>query len=370
MIKLRCIIMRGGTSKGVFFHENEIPRDIGERTRLILRVFGSPDRRQIDGLGGADILTSKVAIIGPSSREDANVDYVFGQVGINEPVIDFSAICGNLSAAVGPFAIDENLVKAKEPITTVRIYCPSINRYLFTDVEVRNGKTVYEGDFKIDGVPGTGSRVSLDYSDTEGAITGRLLPTGNRIDELQINGFGTIETSIVDVAALAVFVRASDLGLRGNESPNDFDSNKKLLEILERIRINVAELVDLKDKNSVQPLVAIVQKPVPWVNYASGRMMKPEEADILSKVYTPGIMHKTYPGTGCIVTGAAAKMKGTIVNDLLSDEQKTRNGIIIGHFSGTVPVEVRARDEHGAFTLEKAAIFRTARRIMDGYVYI
>jgi methylitaconate Delta-isomerase len=370
MTKLRCVIMRGGTSKGVFFHENELPRDIQDRTEVILRVFGSPDKRQIDGLGGAEMGTSKVAIISPSSRNDADVDYVFGQVGINDPVIDFNGICGNLSAAVGPFAIDENLVKAKEPLTTVRVYCPNVNKYLSIGAEARDGKAVYEGDFKIDGVPGSGSRVSLDYSDTEGAITGHLLPTGNRTDELQIKGFGTLKASIIDVASLAVFVKASDLGLTGPESPADLDSNKELFKNLELIRCAVRELVQLKDSDWMQPAVIIAQKPVPWMNFASGRVMKPEDADILAKVYFPGAMHKAYPGTGCIVTGAASKMKGNIVNDLLSEEQKAKNEIIIGHFSGIVPVEVIARDEDGVFKLEKAAVFRTARRIMDGCVYI
>jgi methylitaconate Delta-isomerase len=369
MTKLRCVIVRGGTSKAVFFHENELPQDIQERTRVILKVFGSPDKRQIDGLGGADILTSKVAIISPPSGNDADVEYVFGQVGIDKSVIDFGNICGNISSAVGPFAIDEGLVKAKEPVTTVRIYCPNVNKYLTADVEVLNGKAVYEGDFEIDGVPGSGSKISLDYSDTEGAVTGHLLPTGNRTDELHIKGFGTLRASIIDVASLAVFVKASDFGLKGPESPIELDNNKKLLEDLYMIRRHVQELVHLKE-DSEQPMVVLVQKPVPWVSFASGQTIDPEHADLLCKVYTPHGMHKAYPGTGCIVTGAAAKIKGTIVNDILSEEQKTKSEIIIGHFSGTVPVEVSAQDEGGVFKLEKATIFRTARRIMDGYVYI
>jgi methylitaconate Delta-isomerase len=311
-----------------------------------------------------------VAIIGPSSRNDADVDYIFGQVAINKPEIDFGAVCGNLSAAVGPFAVDENLVKAREPITTVRVYCPIVDKYLSTEVEVRNGKAVYDGDFKVDGVPGSGSKVSLDFSGTEGLMTGQTLPTGNRTDELEVKGLGRLRVSIVDVASLAVFVRAEDVGLKGNESPADLDGNRSLLEILELIRRDVQELVRLKDRNSVQPLVAIVQKPVHWINYASGQMMNPEEADILAKVYTPGTMHKAYPGTGSIVTAAASRMKGNIVNELLSGEQRAKKEIIIGHFSGTIPVEVSAHEENGFFKLEKAAVYRTARRIMEGYVYI
>jgi len=371
MKKLRCVIMRGGTSKGVFFHENELPQDLGERTQLLLRVFGSPDKRQIDGLGGADILTSKVVIIGPPSRSDAHVDYIFGQVGITEPVIDFGVICGNLSSAVGPFAIDEGLIRAKEPMTTVRIFCTNVNRYLTADIEVRNGKAVYEGDYSIDGVPGTGSRISLDYSDTAGLITGHLLPTGNKKDILEIKGLGKVEVSIVDASTVAVFVRASDLGLKGPESPKEIEGNKDLMNILEEIRIRTAQLANLGEKSKIQlPMVAIVQKPVPWVNFVSGTMMKAEEADLLSKIYAPGTMHKAYPGTGCITTGVAAKMKNTIVHELLSQEQKKKDKLMIGHFSGLMGVEVSSREEGSSFKLEKAIMYRTARRIMEGYVYV
>jgi len=371
MKKLRCVIMRGGTSRGVFFHENELPKDPEERKEVVLKVFGSPDRRQIDGLGGADILTSKVVIIGPPSRSDAHVDYIFGQVGITEPVIDFGVICGNLSAAVGPFAIDEGLIRAKEPMTNVKIFCANVNRYLTAEIEVRNGKAVYEGDYSIDGVPGTGSKISLDYSDTAGLITGHLLPTGNRTDILEIKGWGKLEVSIVDVSTVAVFVRASDLGLKGPESPKDIEGNKDLMNILEEIRIRTAQLANLGEKSKIQlPMVAIVQKPVPWVSFVSGAAIKAGEADLLSKIYTPGMMHKAYPGTGCITTGAAAKMRGTIVNELLSQGQKMKDKLIIGHFSGLMPVEVSGREEGSTFKLEKAVMYRTARRIMDGYVYV
>lgn len=370
MRRLRCVIMRGGTSKGVFFHENELPQDSKKRKEVILRVFGSPDKRQIDGLGGADILTSKVAIISPPSRKDADVDYIFGQVWIEEPEIHFGAICGNISAAVGPFAIDEGLVRAEEPVTKVRIFCRNINRFLTAEVEVRNGKAVYEGDFRIDGVPGTGSKISLDYSDSAGFITGHLLPTGKRLDVLKIKGLGKIEASIIDAAAFAVFVRASDLGLKGSESPDDFHNDKSLLSILEEIRVTVAKQVNLREKSEIQPMVAIVQKPVSWTNFVSGDTIMAEEADILSKVYTPFGMHKAYPGTGSVVTGAAAKMEGTIVNELLSQEQKMKDTLIIGHFSGVMSIEVAGREEDGAFKLEKAITYRTARRIMDGHVYI
>lgn len=370
MSKLRCVIMRGGTSKGVFFHENELPQDLQERKEVILKVFGSPDRRQIDGLGGADILTSKVVIISPPSHKDADVDYIFGQVGITEPEIDFGTICGNLSAAVGPFAIDEGLVRAKEPVTEVKIFCPNVRKYLASQVEVKDGKTVYEGDFKIDGVPGTGSKISLDYSDTAGLITGHLLPTGNTKDVLEVKDWGKLEVSIVDASTVVAFVRASDLGLKGIESPRDIESDKNLLKTMEEIRLTVARLVNLSGKSPLLPMLAIVQKPVPWVNFVTGNIMKAEQADILSKVYAAGMIHKAYPVTGCVSTGATAKIKGTIVNELLSGEQEKKDTIIIGHPSGVMPIEVSVQREGDTFKLTKAIIYRTARRIMEGHVCV
>ena len=370
MKMLRCVIMRGGTSKGVFFHENELPQDQEERKRVILRVLGSPDRRQIDGLGGADLLTSKVVIIGAPSRKDADVDYIFGQVGITEPTIDFGTLCGNLSGAVGPFAIDEGFVRPTEHTTHVRIFCPMVNRYLAAEVEVNEGKAKYEGDFKIDGVPGTGSRIRLDFSGTAGLLTGNILPTGNPKDVFHVEGFGEIEASVVDAGFVVAFVRAGDLGLSGSESPVDLDRNPAFMKTMEDIRLTIAEKCNLAKKSPLLPMVAIVQKPVPWKSFVTGETIRPEDADILAKLYGARMMHKAYPGTGCVATGAAGKIKGTVVNELLSEEQKQKEEFVIGHFSGLMPMEVIGREVNGEFTLEKAIYYRTARRIMEGYVYI
>ncbi|RLA91862.1 MAG: 3-methylitaconate isomerase [Deltaproteobacteria bacterium] len=370
MEKLRCVIMRGGTSKGVFFHENELPYDLEKRKEVLLRVMGSPDKRQIDGLGGADILTSKVVIIAPPSRKDADVDYIFGQVGITEPEIDFSLICGNLSSAVAPFAIDEGLVRAKEPITKVRIYCPNVDRYLTSEVRVKDGKAVYEGDFRIDGVPGTGSKISLDYSGTAGLITGKLLPTGNRKDIVDIKELGKIEVSIIDASTVVAFIKAAEIGLKGDESPIDIEKEKDLIDLLENIKIACAELANLTGRSPLLPMIAVVQKPVSWVNFVTGKKMKIENVDILSKIYASGMMHKAYPVTGCVATGAAARMKGTVVNEIISEKGKKDDTLIIGHFSGTIPIKAKGSEIDDEFKLEKAIVYRTARRIMEGYVYI
>jgi len=378
MKSLRCVIMRGGTSKGVFFHKGELPQDRDERKRVILRAFGSPDRRQIDGLGGADVLTSKAAIVGPPSRKDADVDYVFGQVGITEPEIDFSTICGNLSAAVAPFAVDEGLVRGKEPVTEVRIFCPEVGRSLVSEVAVREGKFWPEGDYKVDGVPGTGSKISLDFKDTAGLITGRMLPTGSPRDLLTLEGLGRLEISVVDVANVAIFVKAGDLGLQGTESPTEMDRDRKVVGAIENIRMEVATMLHLRGEldswrrgtSPLLPILAIVREPVSWVDFVTGGTFSADEADVLAKMYGGGMMHKAFAGTGAVCLGVAARIEGTIVSDLLSERGREQGTIVIGHPSGVIPVEVIAREEQGRLNLERAVIYRTARRIMEGSVYV
>ena len=206
--------MRAGTSRGLFVMRNELPADPVLRDRAILRMYGSPDIRQIDGIGGADSLTSKLAIIGPSTREGADVDYTFAQISIPAARVDFTGNCGNISSGVGPFAIDQGLVEAVEPVTTVRIHQTNTNCLIIARVPVVNGMAAVEGDYKIDGVPGTGARIELDFSDTAGSLTNRLLPTGNPIDKLEVPGVGAIDVSIVDAGNPCVFVRGPIWGLR------------------------------------------------------------------------------------------------------------------------------------------------------------
>lgn len=219
MERIPCVIMRSGTSKGIYLLSNDLPEDPEPRDKVILSIFGSPDSRQIDGLGGADPLTSKLAIISVSDREDADIDYTFGQVEIKKPYVDYSSNCGNISAGVGPFAIQQGLVRAVEPVTTVRIYNTNTKKVFVAEVPVKNGKPQVKGGYKVDGVPGTGARIGINMAGTIGAKTGRLLPTGNAMDTLDIKGFGLLPVSMLDAGSPMVFVRAKDLGLKGTESP-------------------------------------------------------------------------------------------------------------------------------------------------------
>jgi 2-methylaconitate cis-trans-isomerase PrpF len=373
--KIRCWIMRGGTSKAIFLLENDIPSDPEKRKEIILKIFGSPDKRQIDGLGGADPLTSKCAVIGPSERDDADVDYTFYNIGIETGSMKPS-ICGNISAAVGPFAIDENLVKATEPLTTVRIFSTHTKRVIYAEVPVSQGKAETHGDYKIAGVPGSGAKIMLDWKNVVGIETGALLPTGNVKDEIYVDRIGKLCVSIVDCGNPVVFIPANSLGLEGTELPENVDSDIRLLEKLELIRGTAAERVGLvkdrlhsKEENPNHPLLALVSPPTAYRTYSGGEVRE-IETDLVSRMMFMQIMHKTYAGSGAICTGIASHIPGTVVHKVLRKKAIARKKVCIGHPGGVMEVESEIEKIESSFLVKRAAIGRTARRIMDGYVYI
>jgi methylitaconate Delta-isomerase len=375
MKRIRCAIMRGGTSKAIFLMENDLPRDKKVRDNLICQIFGSPDVRQINGLGGADPLTSKLAIIGPPSRNDADVDYTFGQVGINKGYIDYSGNCGNISSAVGPFAISEGLVRAGEKLTAVRIHNTNTGKIIVADVPMADGEVAVLGDCVCDGVPGTGAKIMLDWSDTSGSVTGKLLPTGNPTDVVDIPGFGPLTLSIVDAANPMVFVRAKDLKLTGIETPQQVNGNADLLKLLETIRGTAAVMIGMAknqkealDKCPAFPMIAFVSPPADYQDFTTGRPIKAGDVDLISRLMFMQVIHKTYAGTGTICTGAAARIPGTVVHE--ATNPAAEKIIRIGHPAGVIDIEVAAAAKDGKITLTRAAISRTARRLMDGYAYI
>lgn len=370
MERIPCVIMRGGTSKAVYLLENDLPADPQVRDRVILSIFGSPDSRQIDGLGGADPLTSKLAIIGRSNRPDADVDYTFGQVDIRTPFVDYSSNCGNISSGVGPFAIAQGLVKAVEPVTVVRIYNTNTDSVFEAEVPVTGGKPAVTGSYHIHGVPGTGARIGLNLAGTVGAKTGRLLPTGNPADVIAVEGFGPLTVSMVDAGSPMVFVRAADLGLTGTETPAQVDSNPELLELLEKIRCIAAEKMGIASQAEARarvravPMVAFVAPPQPYKSHIDGTQVSPEEIDFVSRDMFMQIMHKTYSGTATVCTGCAAVTPGTLVYELRGQRE---SGLVrIGHPGGIIECDTTV--ENGKIT--RAIFGRTARRIMEGYVYV
>ena len=372
MERIPCVIMRGGTSKAVFLLENDLPRGSAKRDAVILSVFGSPDPRQIDGLGGADPLTSKVAIIGPSQRPDADIDYTFGQVDIHTAYVDYSSNCGNISSAVGPFAITQGLVRAAEPTTVVRIYNTNTKKVFEAEVPVVNGEPAVLGDYKIHGVPGTGARIGVNLAGTVGAKTGRLLPTGNPADWIDVPDFGRLEVSMVDAGSPMVFVRAADLGLVGTESPKVIDSDPKMLSLLETIRGIAAVKMGIApdeqtahEKIRAVPMVAFVSPKAEYRSHINGEVIHAEDIDFVSRDMFMGIMHKTYSGTATVCTGCAAVTPGTLVNQLMPHVGED-TVVRIGHPGGIIECDMSVRD--GKIT--RAIFGRTARRIMEGYVYI
>jgi 2-methylaconitate cis-trans-isomerase PrpF len=375
MEMLRCAIVRGGTSKAVFIMMNEYPKDPAKRDAVILAVYGSPDVRQIDGLGGADVLTSKHAIISRSSRPDADVDYTFAQVSFESAFVDYAGNCGNISSVVGPFAIDEGFVEPAEPITTVRIRMTNSDKILIAEVPVTGGKAMVDGDFSIDGVPDTGAKIAMDWSDVVGGVTGKLLPTGNAKDTIDVDGV-KYTVSIVDVGNPVVFVHAASLNMKGTESPNQIESNQPVMELIEKIRGRATVMCGMVDKpenaKTISPYVPCFFVVSPPADYKTinGTIVKAEEIDLVARALFMLKAHKAIQVSGSLCTGAAARVPGTIVGDVLRETARTRSTIYMGHPSGTFPGEAEAETVDGQVKIKRLRVFRTARRIMEGYVYV
>ena len=376
MTPYKVVIHRGGTSKGIFIKENEMPRDPAQRDRVIRGIFGTPDIREIDGLGGADVLTSKLAIIGPPTREDADVDYTFAQVSFDTDLVDYGGNCGNISAAVGPFAIDEGMVPITYPVTRVRIHQVNTNCILVADVPVAEGRAAVQGECRIDGVPGTGARIMLDFSDTAGSTTGKILPTGNPVDTIQTEGYGSFEVSIVDAGNVVVFIEAKSLGLKGTETCAEIEGDKALTDKMEAIRAActvkigmAATMLEATEKSAYVPFFAIVSRPADYRVAIDGHTVRAGDVDVVSRLSFMLHMHKTYPGTGTVCTGAAARIPGTLVHRQLSEEARGRSMLRIGHPGGVIQVDAQAGDPEGTAFL-RLAYERTARRIMEGTCYV
>lgn len=377
---IKCTIVRGGTSKGVFVERDELPPPGPERDRLILQLYGSPDKRQIDGLGGADKLTSKTAIMGPPTRPDCDIDYHFGQVGITLPKIDWTSNCGNISSGAALYAVYKGYVQPVEPTTRVAIHQVNTGRRLLATVPVVDGEPATEGDFKIGGVPGTGARIDLDFQDFAGCILKRgLLPTGSPVDRFQIPGLGKLEVSVVDVANLCVFVRAADVGMDNTVGVEELQANNELVALLEAIRSVVSvetglvvakENVDEEMKVRVNPLLFVVGTPRSYTTL-NGEAIEGEVTDLFSRSLARWAFSKTYPATGSIGTGVACVLPGTIPAEAVrrgAPKAGEARKIRVGHPSGTL--EVVAAVSEGGREVIRAEVGRTARVLMEGIAFV
>lgn len=357
------VLMRGGTSKAVFLRGEDLPPPGPDRDALVLTLFGSPDPRQIDGLGGADLLTSKLAIIDPPSRPDADLDYTFGQVSITEPVIDYDINCGNISAAVGAYAVDERLVDPVTPSTAVRIHNTNTGRILVAGVPVVDGHAAVEGDLEIDGVPGTGAPITLDYSDTAGGATGALLPTGSVHDVLD-TAIGPVEVTIVDLANLSVFLPAAAVGMTGAEGPDGVTPER--IAAVEAVKTAAAKAAGVSADGLV-PVPVVVAPPMPYRTLAGEEVA---DADLCARVIggRPSTLHKAYPGTVSATTAVAAALPGSVVAEAAGG---ARSGELrIGHPSGIMVASARVSTGEGRFVVEEATYLRTARRLAEGVGYL
>jgi len=385
-IKIPATYMRGGTSKGVFFSLKDLPEAAQipgpARDALLLRVIGSPDPydKQIDGMGGATSSTSKTVILSKSIKADHDVDYLFGQVSIDKPFVDWSGNCGNLSAAVGSFAISNGLVDASRiphnGVAVVRVWQANIGKTIIAHVPITNGEVQETGDFELDGVTFPAAEVQVEFMDPaaeEEGGGGSMFPTGNLIDELEVPGVGTFKATMINAGIPTIFVNAEDIGYTGTELQGAINSDPQALQMFETIRaygalrMGLISNLDEAAKRQHTPKVAFVAKPADYVA-SSGKAIGAGDVDLLVRALSMGKLHHAMMGTAAVAIGTAAAISGTLVN--LAAGGVERNAVRFGHPSGTLRVGAEASLESGEWVVKKAIMSRSARVLMEGYVRI
>ena len=370
---IRCVLMRGGTSNGLYFHEADLPRPGPRRDATLLRLMGSPDILQIDGLGGSRPITSKVAIIAPSARDDADVDYTFAQVEIDRAGVSYAGNCGNISAGVGPFAIDEGLVEALEPVTRVRIFNTNTQALIVAEVPVRDGRACVTGDLAVAGVPGTGAEIVMNWVATIGAKTGHLLPTGQAIDEITLETGATVHATLCDAGNPCAWVPAKELGRTGSELAEEINNDAGLIAVAREIRGKAAVRMGLaSDWSRVDeqypggPMVGLVAPPQGY-RTLSGGTVEEKQMDLRVRLIFMDRLHESIAGSGSICLAAAAQIPGSVVEAVTAGRRAGE--LLIGNPSGVVPVKVEARRGPDGVTFDVLGFSRTARRMMAGTAY-
>jgi probable AcnD-accessory protein PrpF len=385
-IRIPATYMRGGTSKGVFFRLEDLPQHCqipGQaRDKFLMRVIGSPDPygKHIDGMGGGTSSTSKVVIVSKSTHPDHDVDYLFGQVSIDQPFIDWSGNCGNLSSAVGPFAISRGLIdSARIPqngFCTVRIWQANIRKTIIANVPITDGRVQETGDFELDGVAFPAAEVQLEFleptAEDEGA-EGAMFPTGHVVDDLEVPGVGTLKATLINAGIPTIFVNAADVGYTGTELQDEINGDLKALALFETIRaygavrMGLIAHVDEAAKRQHTPKVAFIAPPRTYVA-SSGKIVRAEDIDLLVRALSMGKLHHAMMGTAAVAIGAAAAVPGTLVN--LVAGGGARSSVRFGHPSGTLRVGAEASQSDGQWRITKAVMSRSARILMEGWVRV
>ena len=372
---IKATYYRGGTSKGVFFQKKDLPTtDEKELNKLFLKIIGSPDPngRQLNGMGGGVSSVSKCVIINPSERDDADVDYNFIQIAIDQPVAEWNNNCGNLSGAVGPYAIQEGIIKPKEGENKIRIYQTNTDKIIHATFNVKDGKPEIEGNYSIAGVYGGGAKVRLEYLEPGGSRTGTLLPTENVIDEIEIDNFGKIKVSIIDAATPLIYLLAEDVGLNGTETPEELDSNIEKMEIIQKIRRKCAYMIGLSKSENEAPMntprIGIITSPKDYVSLDKTEI-KANDQDITARMFSMGKTHKAIMGTAGVNIGVAAAIEGTIPYNI---KRKDSNPLELraGNPSGVMTAGAIIEDDNGKPFAKSAIFYRTFRPLMRGEVLV
>jgi len=351
--RIPCTLMRGGTSKGPFFLAIDLPSEIALRDRVLLAVMGSPDARQIDGIGGADPLTSKVAIISRSARPGIDVEYLFAQVSIDQPLVDVSPNCGNMLAGVGPFAVEEGLAAARDPVTPITIYMVNTGNVAVAHVPTPGGTTTYEGDASIAGVPGTSAAIRIDFLNTMGSVCGALLPTGHPLD--QLNG---IDATLIDNGMPVVVLRAAAFGKSGYETPAELDADQEFKLRLEQIRLIAGELMGLGDvRSKAIPKMTLVAPPR-------------DGGDVATRTFIPHKCHAAIGVLGAVTVGTTCVLPGSVASGIVPPREGAVKRLSVEHPSGEFSLEIETEEANGELRVVRSSLIRTARALFRGEVFV
>jgi 2-methylaconitate isomerase len=382
-VKIPATYIRGGTSKGVFFNLEDLPESAqvagASRDALLLRVIGSPDPygKQTDGMGAATSSTSKAVILSKSTQPDHDVDYLFGQVAIDKPFVDWSGNCGNLSAAVGSFAITSGIVDAsrvpENGVAIIRIWQANISKTIVAHIPITDGAPQETGDFELDGVTFPAAEVRLDFMSPADEEGGSMFPTGNVVDDLEVPGVGTFKATMINAGIPTIFVNAADIGYTGTELQDDINNSEEALAMFETIRaygavkMGLIENIDEAANRQHTPKVAFVARPADYTS-SSDKLVSANDIDLLVRALSMGKLHHAMMGTAAVAIGTAAAIPGTLVN--LAAGGGELDAVRFGHPSGTLRVGAEASQENGSWTVVKASMSRSARVLMEGWIRV